>query len=92
MAEEPSDHDEEVARQEIEAIKGMRLVDRTKRSYASKNKIFKAFLLERFPVMVTAAGDIDLELLTIEEFQMFIVKKQGEERLSFSACSVLVIL
>lgn len=92
MADEPSEHDEDVARQEIEAIKGMRLVDKTKRTYESKNKLFKAFLGEKYPIMMTPSGDIDLELLTIEEFQMFIMKKQREERLSFSACSVLFIL
>jgi len=87
MEEEPSLEAEVVAIADIEAIKDMRLVPKTRKSYVNKNKIFLGFLRRRFPAMV--AGDrIDLDTLTLEAFQEFIAKKQSDDRLSFSACSV----
>lgn len=86
MTEEVSDHDEDVAAREIDEIKGMRLVQKTKNSYGSKNKLFVAYLSPKYPTMVLD-NRINLDTLTLEAFQSFIVKKQGEG-LSFSACSV----
>lgn len=71
----------------IEEIKAMRLTTNTKRGYESKMRLFGAWLEESYPYMVDDK-QIVLDQLTIEAFQEFIVKKQGEEGLSFSACSV----
>lgn len=87
MDEEPSLVEELEALRDIDAIKQLRLVPKTRKSYESKNKIFLGFLRNNYPNMAVGAN-INLENLTLEAFQAFIVKKQGENRLSFSACSV----
>jgi hypothetical protein len=87
MAQEPSEEDEQQAIAEIEAIKELRLVQRTRNSYDSKNKGFASYLLSSYPHMLLD-GKINLDALTLEAFQAFIVKKQSVDKLSFSACSV----
>jgi hypothetical protein len=87
QVEEPSADDEQEALRDIEAIKQMRLVPRTQQSYRSKNTVFRRYLRDHFPDMITD-GEIDLDSLTLEAFQSFIVMKQRDDKLSFSACSV----
>ncbi len=85
---EISEEEFDTALAEIEAIKQMRLVPETKSSYAGKMKIFIAHLAEKHPEVLTEDYEIILEDLTVEFFQEFIVKKQREDGLGFSALSV----
>jgi hypothetical protein len=87
--EEDLDAIEEVSADEIEAIKQRRLTGGTRKSYHGKVKTFLSYLLQNEPRAITANMDLNFEEFELKMFLKFIAEKQkGEERLSFSACSV----
>jgi hypothetical protein len=75
----------------IAAIVDLRLVPKTKQVYASKMNVFTAYLRERHPTLVDEDGNILLELLPIKYFEAFLVKKQAQDHLGFSALSVHIV-
>ena len=71
----------------VAEIEANRIVLRTRKGYESKLKVFRSFVQENAPQLVTEDNQIDYGALPVDLFKQFIARKQSE-RHSFSSLNV----